>query len=192
MNLVYDPPGGETIDTAFEKAHRMAWTAKQSVSFTFNGESLTVKPDDLPWRLADQWRKNMEERRREYANSPEGRAAAAARAAEAERLTKIAADLLHDAAPNLTTLPVAVGLCAAWADCGHIDARIPWSEYAESLRAAGYIEGDGVGRTDLEHAPVAFGRYIVGQAIACMERGMPPHPIVSVFAERWRALLGSS
>lgn len=188
MPLIYRPTGGEDIADAFRRAIYMARDNAQAVKFTFNGEEITVFPHNIPAERVNEWHENIALKRQLYEASPEYLAAKAARVAEGKRLADVAEKTVAAAAVNLTVLSVAVDLCATLAECDHVDADIPWRAYAQMFRAAGYVAGEGVGRTDLDRAPVACGRYIVGQAVDCMLRGMPPHPMTSTFADRWRTM----
>lgn len=58
------------------------------------------------------------------------------------------------------------------------------------LEIYGYVAGDCVGLSQAEFEnPRVMARYIAGQAICCMQAGMPPHPMTQKFVDQYRDLV---
>jgi hypothetical protein len=70
-----------------------------------------------------------------------------------------------------------------------IAVKINHGYIAGLMEGAGYVENDGVGNSpEWFSNQERMGRYIVGQAIACLKSGMPPHGITLSFVAKWRGL----
>lgn len=192
MKTAYNPGAGTHISRACFEACAIAKGSGENISFDFNEISLTATPETDPVALANEYGRLTEERRRAYLNSPEGKASAEKRSAEiAEKTGKVNALLL--ALPeilkrkDLTPLMDWLQSFTAFAD--DVAVKLDHTKLARTLEGAGYIENDGCGNPpSWFNTRERMGRYIVGQAIACLHRNMPPHPVTLNFVERWRAL----
>ena len=62
-------------------------------------------------------------------------------------------------------------------------------DISNQLTRAGFNENEGVGEDPgWFNTRQRMGRYIIGQVINCLNKGMPPHPITTTFIEKYRQL----
>lgn len=72
--------------------------------------------------------------------------------------------------------------CEPSDDCG---VSFDKSELYQMFYEAGYIENDFVGIEPSDFDQNKMGRYIVGQVMNCLGRGMPPHPVCKWFCKQY-------
>lgn len=179
--LTYEPSAGERIGHACVEAVRIAKANLQPCVFTFNDIELVADVDSSPSRLIQSWEGQLAQRQAEYRNSPEGKQAAANRIAAIAR-KQSALDATVAALPKILRTDNHLNAIVKWikelidpAD----DVATKWSPQvvADQLEAAGYQENEHVGRRpEWFNTRSRMGHYLIGQAINCMRRGMPPHP----------------
>ncbi len=189
----YEPLAGTHITGACAQAVALAVESDEPVRFKFNDIMLQAIPTDDPKVIVDRWHAIHAEQQEAYRNSPAGRETKRLRDAEVVRKqTELNAAV--EALPKILRtdnhLNALVGWIKALIDPSD-DVETKWNpnSVADLLEAAGYINNDNVG-----HEPEWFntreraGRYLVGQAINCMRKGMGPHPITLKFADEYFAL----
>lgn len=186
--LVYDPPCGSRIDDVARKCIGMAQDCRQPIHFSFNGIELVAKSGDNFHEISHRFKVECERKAEEYRNSPKGREQARKRALEVTR-NQSKANELFDSLPSVE---------------GNLDALLPWlvefSEVADDVAIVvdfsvvayrlerHWKENAHVGRPKEDFADRrVMGEYIVGQAINCLRKGMPPHPITETFVKQYQA-----
>jgi hypothetical protein len=185
--ITYEPHLGQDISDACRKAIALANKNGSPVAFRFNDVDMVVSPGEGARTACDRWRAESERQAEAWRNSPKGKRAAAeseARRLEAQRET----DRLIADGPRVVTdgLAAVVRWCAKLSmSADHNGINWEPRRAATMLIAAGYRENAHVGQP-----PEAFrdnrqmmGEYIIGQAINCLKRGMPPHPMTEHFAK---------
>lgn len=188
--LIYSPVAGDHLDHAVREALALAAKNDMPVRFSFNGAEATVTKDTRPAEVLASLERQWDARHEAYKASPEGRAAAAAQAAQAAR-----SQGRHDAL--MGNLPVAIrdeALLVQWlADYAGPadDTRVVGHDYesvAVMLESAGYIRADGLGLPREEYDnPAVLARWLIGQALDQLRSGMAPHPgMMERFAEDYR------
>lgn len=187
-----DVPAGVSIDEAAEAALRRANDRSLGcppVAFSFNGVKIVAGAGDEAGALCRRYLSELEERGRKWRESPEGveweRAEAERRAADVARHARCMAEL-PDAAQDMDRLVDWLAEYSEVADRIHVDAD--FAAVLAALGAAGYAGDAHVGRPEEDFADTdVMGEYIVGQAISCMLRGMPPYPnTIKGFAREYR------
>ncbi len=185
--LQFSPTLGSHITTACRDAIALARSKNRSVTFLFNGVRMKVHKRLTPRHVASQWDQRLEARSRRYRNSAQGSLALSKRA-EDIRNKQQAVDCL------LAELPFIVGdeqHLMVWLknfipSADGVAVTFDCSDLKSQLEAAGYIQSRYVG-----HPPEWFttrtrvARWIVGQVIHCLGRGMPPHPTITPFVDQY-------
>lgn len=194
MKNKYAPEAGTHINRACAEACEIAKKTGEYVSFDFNQIILTATPETDAVSLSKEYDRVSDERRQSYLESPEGKAAAEKRAAEiVEKIGKV--DALVSKLSGILKIGD-VGNLMDWLEsftpaADDIAVKIDHARLAEMMEAGGYIENDGCGNPpEWFNTQERMGCYIVGQAIACLRRGMSPHPVTLGFIEKWRQLDG--
>lgn len=179
-------PAGSRIQDAVHLALDEANDLRQSVFFNFNGERITVSPDDEPAELLRQWEARLTRRRREFQASPayvEQQRKDAARLAAAQARVNAFID-----ASEITPLTpyTALKLLNEVVDAmDQVGILAPWAELAgrfgEVARA-----GTNVGRTDLDEPgrETDAALWLIGQAVEAFAFGHGPHPVLTRLAPR--------
>ena len=181
---------GDYLPHVIERALARAGDAGGAVRFTFNGATVEVTGDQTSEEVRAAIETQWEAEAAAYRASPAGIKAAAA--AEA-RLAHYQRE--HDA---LTAMPIVslgeaalvkwVGRYADAADHIGVRGRNTFA-VAEALEAAGYARNDACGLPEAEYEqPSVMARYIIGQAIDCLRRGMGPHPVTQKFVDEYRRI----
>lgn len=186
----YEPMAGDWIDNACQEAVKLAIENGDTVTFKFNDIEMTAGPGDDPALLSRFFSQESARRYEEYQRSPQGIAAAEERRCRLHQ-SQIRMDALMD--DMKATFDTGLDGVVDWlsqytplADDNGVSARI--NIVHNALLAAGYINNEYTGDAFVKGDKRIVGRYIVGQAINCMERGMPPHPMLVSFAEQYREL----
>jgi hypothetical protein len=178
------------INDACKEAVEMAKRERANVSFSFNEIELVAAPDSDPGELAGGFSVATQRRYEAYQESPEGKQAATDRANEIKRKQDE-----HDALVCGLNTAIGTGQDAimAWLRpfqeaSDDIGVKTDFPAVIALFEAAGYQANE---NTDLPrdhyNARPVMGRYIIGQAIACMKSGLPPHQITHTFVEKYFA-----
>lgn len=199
--MTYEPSAGTRIEHACDEAVKLAKRSGATVRFKFNDVELKATPDLKPDEIVDDWRRESARLSEEYRNSPEGRAEAARRAAEIvskqDAVTAAIRSLpglvennnmdhlmgwLHSFVEHADDIGVDMNAAANLNGGGH-----EW--IAILFESKGYKENHHVGQSpEWFNTRERMGQYIIGQAINCLRRGMPPHPITQSFVAKYYAL----
>lgn len=212
--LEYDPMAGENIEFSCKTAIDLSIKNEMPVRFVFNGIELIASRHSTVESLLETFHSEMTRRVEEYENSPEYQIKQEQRRVELEekkvKVRKLLEDFdslykksFLDNAINVSLkgkLPSNpykyMGKMIDWIDefaplADDIGISIEYNPYemASKLEMAGFIENEGVGYDkDWFDTKEKMGRYIIGQVINCLKKGMPPHPITSSFIEKYRQL----
>ncbi len=94
--IFYESMAGENINHAIKKMLELSIEKNAEVETTFNDVTFSVTPETTPEQAYRLWDEKMKEARRRYAESPEGKAAAAEakRRAEQKKRTDAEVDAL--------------------------------------------------------------------------------------------------
>jgi hypothetical protein len=187
--IEYEPLAGSHIDYAIQHAVGFAKHHHARVRMRFNDVTLVATPktsrDSLRWTFD----KTQGESAQHWRTTPRGLASARRRKRELAANQRIVDDLIGELPASLASgLDDTVAWLSRFArvadDCG---LRYSKPEIAQALRAAGYTNNQHVGRPQEDFdSSLVTGQWIVGQAINCLEHGMPPHPITRKFAAKYQ------
>jgi hypothetical protein len=188
--IAYHAMAGDDITHACREAVTLANKHRDTAEFDFNGVHVVVTPDEDPAAAVARWHAEFERNAEAYRNSPEGKAAAEYQEARQRQCQRETDDLIARLPNVVRDMPALVRWCAALSECGdRID--ITWAKggVADKLEAAGWVKDAHVGKPKeaFENRQV-LGEYIIGQVIACLRSGMPPHPVTQRFAKDYEAM----
>lgn len=191
MSTKYKAGCGIHIDAACQEAVAFAQRAGEPQSFDFNGITVVANADSNPAELSAKWSADIEAERVAYQNSAEGKKQAAER--QAAITTKqgthdsLVADLPRVLSERRDSLMRWLRDFAEVAD--DIGVKKDFAPVMSQLEGAGYSVNEATGLDKSEYEkPAIMAAYIVGQAMACMKGGMPPHPVTGSFVEKYFAL----
>ncbi len=179
---------GRHIDSVTAEYCKLSKRAKVLIDFDFNGVKLTASPKTSPATLRWAFDNELERKAAAYRNSPEGRAAA------------------QDRNDELIVKQVTIEHLIANMDFSTHDKTMTWlRQFAEvaddvgvsydkapiifNLTIAGYKENDECGRPKEDYSNrEIMAKWIAGQALNCLNMGMPPHPITEKFVGEYFAI----
>jgi len=179
---------GEHIRTVAMRAATAADERHEPVEFLFNDVLMTVAPGAEAESVVTEYEVKCEERRAAYRASPEGIAAAKARAAEIVANQAEVDALMAELPTARSDIDVIDWLCAYAREADDIDVKAPHAAVADYLEGLGYRRGENVGRTDLANDRVGMARWIIGQALDFLRRGYPPHGVIHHFRDKHRGM----
>jgi hypothetical protein len=188
--LNYEPGFGTHILDACKGAVEMAKREGANVLFSFNEIELVAAPHVAPEEIVAAFRALTQKRYDEHKASPEGQREAQDRAEEIERKQTI-----HDLMVRRLRLTIqrSQDEILRWVRdfqevSDDIGVKTDFPAVIALFEAAGYQanENTGLPRDHYNARPI-MARYIIGQAIACMKSGMPPHQITHTFVEKYFA-----
>jgi len=183
--LTYDPLCGTSINFACKEAVAMAVNNKCHVKFNFNGINLEATPNCTPTRLISQFHTELDENARKYEESPEG--IAHAKYQEEKKVeNQIKIDKLigklSGVVSNRDKLMKWMGEFTECAD--QIGTKFDEQPLVAQLESVGYSDGQFTGNPpEWFNTKERMAGYLIGQAINCLNQGMPPHPMVGRFVE---------
>ncbi len=202
--MLFDPLAGSSIDWTIAKALKMARKYQRHVRFYFNGLRITVHKRLSFRHVYNQWEHMREARSLAYRQSQEYRDQLAETARETDDRQKQMTELFRVFDTSVKSLPTLVGSMAQLSDCGdwiHVDWGKAWAdagcppteksihkELVQRMQAEGYYENEGVvpkGTKFDGSTSDKVGRWIIGQCINCLNKGMPPHPVVQRFGMQY-------
>lgn len=205
MELTYKPLAGQTLDSALAQALTIAAqnydqkTQKYpTVHLRFNDVGLAVglsAPADLlaeMERCKEFYHSECERLRREYEASPAGQAQKRARNKQVAEDRTTMSRLLKELAalPANAPLPTVVKWVGEMAkvndDMSVSEIFSEWeSDIVTKLKAMGYTNNAFTGPEYDANDSYKSGAYIIGQAINCLESGLPIHQIAVKFCHEW-------
>lgn len=191
------PSIGEDISNAASDAIKLVSRFNSPVRFKFNAHLMEANVLSTVDGIVLEYGQKCDAAYEAYLASPEY--------AENKRLDAIEVSK-HQATVNqlMLELPSAIRdtkvLCA-WLyrltpAVDRVDVKWDREFVMNTIKNAGYKTNAGVisdemsedskrtGRALLFSSHVAFGNYLIGQALSCMESGMGPHPVFQTFYER--------
>lgn len=178
-SLAYVPSVGTHIDQACQEAVALAVEKKQDIAFKFNDVELSATQWSKPETIAKCYDAITKRRRKEYWASPEGIAAAKERR-DAVAARQSAVDGLLYKLPKVLK-SVSLDKAMKWLQSfqppsDDVDVKLNRRDVAKTFIAFGYAENEHVGNPpEWFNTRERMGRYVIGQAINCLNRGMPPH-----------------
>ena len=185
--MVYTPSIGQKISHAIADMHAVAVANNCTVRASFNDYELVVTPEDDPVEVLRKFNTEMDRRDAEYRASPEYK--------------KAQEELEQRKAVQRKKIKL---LCDNYPDFKNIDAVVEWLEKASecdiiSLRGLGIVPRfevngyhpnvncyDKFNANDKDN----FGRWLIGQALSCIESFGNIHPIFKDHAKQWRDRFG--
>jgi len=190
--LNYNPPVGEMISETARKIVALANAMNEAVSAEFNDVKLVANPGDSATRITKFYSSEIERRAREWRESPEGRRAAQE---EKERRRALQAQM-DEAMIELLTLNFSdFNAVITWLEkicdpSNYIGMKVPYKKIVDTFRRHGYkpnvnIDGDFDGDDE-----ESFARYIIGQALNCLQKVYAIHGVIHKFADDWRKQFG--
>lgn len=178
---------GCDVAAACRVSASLARVTGMRVPFNFNGAEVVARPNSRVIDLYDGWHAEMDRKRQEYEASDEYKQMVAQQKAENERDQAIIDGLLStldEAVKDKDTLLRWLSDFAAVAD--NVNMNYPRQAINDTLKAAGYVANAFVGKKEeIAANKDAEALYIIGQAISCMDSGMPPHPVLITFVKRY-------
>ncbi len=188
--LVFNPWAGSDITDCIQHALKRAKRDKTNVTIlNFNGIDVTVTPTSDPDAVYAVWRGELDRRADEYRNSPEGRRSAQEAEERKQHCQREVDRLLANVPQELDQL---VPWLAEFSDVGdHVGVVYDQDALIATLLSYGYAPNAHVTKDKkaVKHwTKQQHGEYIVGQALSCLQHGMPPHPITQNFAEEYLAM----
>jgi hypothetical protein len=191
--LTLNPTAGERLEVCIKEALVQAKAVNEIVTIVnFNGVDIDITPTTTEQQALEYFHNTLEQRHQLWLNSPEGREAVAKREQEIKHYQNEVDRLISRLpiiARNLDTLIDWLVEFSHVAD--DIGVRYNHHDVAHVLKTFGYQENAHC-TEDKEEVKgwdrKTMGEYIVGQAINCLLRGLPPHPnLTPKFAEEYNA-----
>lgn len=186
----YNPPLGEYISTTINKIVALANQEMKCVVTTFNEIDLVAHPFTTTEQALEKYFTEEQQRRQEeYYASKEYKDKEVKRQKE----IKEAQDIIDTYISNLNevleskdTEKVIDWLKVFTDPADRSGTYCNFSFVTKTFIDAGYKANAFVGEGALlETHKEWMGLYIIGQAIDCMQKGMPPHPIIYKFIEQY-------
>ena len=191
----YDPLPGTDISDACRDALVIATRTGSPVGFRFNGVQVQAQPGQLIDEVIAGYLQECERRAEAYRNSPEGKRAAAEAEADRQRFQERTDALMRQLPEAVQSLDSLVRWCVAMSQSAD-RAGVTWDHAmaARTIVDAGYPANLHIRlpKSAFKKSTKLVGEWLVGQAVACMLKGMPPHPITEMFARDAGFLDGGS
>lgn len=185
----YVPLAGEHIKQACTRAIFIARSNEEDCGFKFNDIALIATPDSTVEQLEKLFFDEMDRAHQEYEASPKGIAAMAQRQEEVKQRQEAVSRLACADIEEMSMDEVIAWLKEFTHAADDIEVRKPLKTITQLLEAAGFEANAHVGKEPgWFNTRQRMGEYVVGQAMECMKRGMPPHPICLTFCKKYEAL----
>lgn len=183
---------GTHISDAIGSALTVATERGVPVCFDFNGVHVVVNPGDNPDDVLRIWSDTMDANAAAYRASPAGIKAAQEAAEWLTRLQALHDELMAKLPGVVTDESALVQWCEDFSRTDHIGIKGRNYPGAIALmEAAGWRCNDMVGNYEAVYRqPEAMARWLIGQAMDCMARDLPPHGIMEKFAAEYRRMRG--
>lgn len=174
---------GDTIDDTCREAIEMVSNKRVDVYFEFNGVELKATESSTKDELVNYFHGELSRKRDEYLNSEQYKEDHAKQAKQLQALQIKIDDLLSELKSLALTDDSVVSWVGSFAEINdHKDLVYDNSEIISILVSAGYESNAEVGNPAVKTNKATFARWLVGQAIANLERGMPIHPVAEKFS----------
>lgn len=177
---------GEHIDSAI-KALVSAAQQHGSAKATFNDVQLVADANSTASGLLSEWSRKQEEAAVAYRNSPEGKAAAADHETRIQSAQETHDRLVQDLATLDFKNDVAVldWICAIQDSTDHVGVAVNKPAIASAFAAAGYEPAVNIGKDFKPDDRDNVFRYIVGQALNCLQ-SVAIHGMTHTFVANWK------
>ncbi|MDD2299475.1 MAG: hypothetical protein PHN69_04465 [Candidatus Pacebacteria bacterium] len=186
-DMIYKTSIGQKITHVIADMHAVAIANDCTVRTMFNDYELIVTPKDDPTELLHKFTVEMAVREVEYRKSPEYRK----HQEELNQRKSIQKNKLNQ-------------LCAHYPDFNNIDAVVEWLEklsecdlislkdsgIVSMFEVHGYFPGVNTYENFNANDKDNFGRWLIGQALGCIEDFGGIHPIFNDHAKQWRERFG--
>ena len=185
--IKYNPFAGTYIKYACAEAIALAKKTNRIVETSFNGVKMRINKRHPLKHVLNQWDERLHASCRRYNESPAAKIAKEKRYLEVvakQAKIDIAMGNLGDAIDDLDKLMEWLKPVVENAD----DSGVNFSTdvLLERLESAGYVKGEYVGNPpEWFNTRSRIGRYIIGQVLDCLHKGMPPHPMTSSFIDKY-------
>lgn len=188
--LVLEILPGNHYSYACNQAMKIAHEKDTVVEFDFNGHKITVDKSSTLVELSDRYARLCQEAREKYEASGEGKKYEAKRKKDIATKQKIV-DGLTTSLLSFNETDVAkrdgyvLKMLSELAEpADDMDVKTEFGSIVEKLKSLGYKDSDCVKleKSEYENQPI-LARYIVGQCISCMRKGMAPHHVVTRFVD---------
>lgn len=190
MTITFDPMAGTRIEDACEEAVRLARKNDCVVEFDFNDVHMQAFTTDSASDVSARWHAETDRRRAEYESSPEY--------AKKQESRRIAVLVSQNEIDRIIATIDRISGEAEWMSwikyfaelSDDVGVEIDLAEVSAALRRHGWVDGAHVGKPpgDFKNNKTMLAEYIMGQAINCLNRGMPPHPITRKFVDDYMAM----
>ena len=187
----FEPWAGVRISRACDAAAAWATEHGQQVLMQFNGICCVATPGASGEQVEAAYVEETDRRARAYRASPAYAAAQARDRAEVARCQQQVDAIIAELPTVLNDAQKLVDCLCRLSDAGdRVGVKCDHKAAAEILERA-WTRDDCVGMSPetIRANPRLMARYIVGQAIDCLRRHMPPHPMIRTFAEQYLASL---
>lgn len=181
---------GQDIKETIAKAFLFLNDHPTGVYFQFNGIRVEVTSETTPASVFQKWKDDSEESYQAYLRSDESKKRDLERATRANENQRILDQARQEAEIlDLTNMDHALSWVNQWYNAAD-DVDVKWSpsEMQSYLTNSGWKAGDCVGHPDVKTDKVIMGRWLLGQAMSCMNSMMPPHPVFGTFYEKYLAM----
>lgn len=189
--ITLETTAGQHISATCKEAVDLAKSSGENVKFIFNGVTLVCTPNTYAKDLEKTFNIKLEENCKAYLASPEG----IAQKREADFRLK---ESQAQTDSLMIQLPVVINKSqealitwlAKLSDCGdHVSVTFNKDRVIKIIEDSGYRRNAFTGLSPESYLQKnIFGSYIIGQALDCLYRGMPPHPIIQKFAKDFNKL----
>lgn len=183
----FTPEAGSTIYEAAVKAVGIAHKESSDVMMNFNDAVVIVKPDHLPHEVVDAYRAKRSEISEAFRRSEAGAAADEKAKAVAVAVRKKVSELV-DILPTVLErgLPETINWVRDYARTADHSAADPQADKVlDAFLRAGYEPNAHVGASFPANDPKVFGKYIIGQVMACLISEGKPHPVAASFCDSY-------
>lgn len=183
---------GDYYSSVAGKAIKIAHEKDVDVFFEFNGHTIHVDKLSTLDELSMVYGKLCQEAREKYDASEEGKKYDEKRKKDVVTKQKIV-DALTTSLLSFNEKDEAkrdgfvLRMLSELSDpADDIDVNTEFGSIVEKLKSLGYMDSDCVKleKSEYEKRPT-LARYIVGQCISCMRKGMAPHYVVTQFVENY-------
>lgn len=184
-----EPMCGTSIDRVCQTACLWAQINRKMIALKFNDIELVATPETQAADLHQAYHDESERRHREYIASPKGIRAAQEAAANTIKQQARVDEVVKNLPGAIASPRMTLGLLCQLADAALTTTTCDYGKLADVLETA-WVANAHVGKSpeEIKADRSVMAEYIVGQAIACLRRNMPPHPIIEKFTEEWRQL----
>ncbi len=184
---------GDHISQAAEKMVDLVRRTGRDVAALFNGISLVATKSTTPSDIVAFYNSESERRAREFRESPEGKAEARRNELDVIRLQAMCDRLVADLPETLDSgnLSLIINwLTTMQESSDRIGVKTPGAEIIRQFHEHGFEPGVNCGPAFNGEDRENFARWLIGQALDCLQNGPGIHPIVHKFAKTWRNKFG--